>query len=539
MKKRSTIKISIIICVILSFIFTQFIFANNDLNKEEYKEQFSKERVIIKFKTNIKEEEKEKVRKTYSKIESKKFETYGIECLQLDGKSSILDIVKELNNNPVIEYAEPDYICYPTIIPNDTYMNELWGLENCFDTDIDATSAWDINMGANEVVVAVIDEGLDINHSDIKDNVWINHGEIPDDGIDNDNNGFIDDVNGWDFANDDNSVYDILDGDFHGTHVAGTIAAKANNNNGIVGVAPNIKIMPLKFMRPEGGYLSDAIEAIEYANMMGVKIANNSWSVPVYAKSLEKAINDYNGVFVVAAGNNGKDADETEQYPASLNCENIISVAAVDILGQLATFSNYGKSTIDVAAPGVGILSLIPNDMYFSANGTSMAAPHVSGIVALLLSEDNTLSVNQICSIINSTTKPLDSLQEKIITGGMANAYNSLKSICNELQPVSLLETNIEYDEMNIPRNTDVELIFNNNINLNSNNINVMEVKNKKYKEVEYSLEVIDNKLIIDLPRLKPNSQYRIEIPSGVIKSIDGKLVTKYHNLQFTTGNSK
>jgi len=268
--------------------------------------------------------------------------------------------------NPDVEFVEPNYILRTQAFPNDTSFSQLWGLNNTGQivsgyvgtpgADMDAAPAWDITTGSTDVIVAVIDTGSDIDHPDLAANIWTNPGEIADDGIDNDGNGFIDDVHGWDFADGDN---DPRDASGHGTHVAGIAGAVTDNNRGIAGVAWEVRIMPVRFLNAfDEGTTSDAIDAIQYAVNQGAKIINCSWGGAGYSASLRNVMANANALFICAAGNNGVDADVAPYYPAAYNCTNIISVAASDQNDQMAWFSNYGTVNVDVAAPGVRIYSL-------------------------------------------------------------------------------------------------------------------------------------------------------------------------------------
>ena len=269
-----------------------------------------------------------------------------------------------------MEHAEPNYLVYANISPpDDTHFNRLWGLHNTGqnvngtngtnDADIDALEAWDVTTGSSDVVVAVVDSGVDINHPDLAANIWTNPGEIPGNGIDDDGNGYIDDVNGWDFYVNDN---DPRDADGHGTHVAGTIAAAGNNAAGITGVSWSAQIMALRFLDAWGnGITTDAIAAIEYAAAMGADIINNSWGGGGYSQSLKEAIEASGAVVVCAAGNSGWNTDAfIAHYPSNYNSANIIAVAASDQDDSRAFFSNYGPFSVDVAAPGTNIYSSAP-----------------------------------------------------------------------------------------------------------------------------------------------------------------------------------
>lgn len=258
--------------------------------------------------------------------------------------------------------------------------------------DIGAVNAWETTTGNSNQVIVVIDGGMDLDHEDLKDNLWVNPFEIPNNNEDDDGNGYIDDVHGWDFANNDNAPEDdTFRG--HGTHVAGIAAARGNNGKGVTGVCWNCKIMPLKFTDSTGrGSTSTAMKAIEYAVDMkqkGVNIVviNNSWGGGSYSRLLKEAVeetNQNNILFVAAAGNDGTDNDERPFYPASYKNNNIIAVGAIDCLGKKASFSNYGRRHVDIFAPGEAIYSTIPGDTCSYMSGTSMAAPQVSGAIALI-----------------------------------------------------------------------------------------------------------------------------------------------------------
>ena len=378
-----------------------------------------------------------------------------VNLVDLPPELPVGEAVQRYEASPDVEYAEPNFLIFPTRTPDDTHFSKLWGLNNTgqtigsqagtADADVDAPEAWDTSTGTPDTVVAVIDEGMDISHPDLRNNVWTNPGEIPGNNLDDDANGYVDDVHGYDFANDDASVYDpdpiSGKGDEHGTHVAGTIAAEGNNGTGVTGVNWQARIMALKFLGPDGGSTVDAVEAINYAVRNGAKISNNSWGyVGSPSRSLKDAISradDAGHLFVAAAGNGGADGigDNNDRnstktnYPSSYDNANIIAVAATDNRDRLASFSNYGATTVDLAAPGVNIASTLPGNGYGYYSGTSMATPHVTGAAALLRSQNPTLDDAQIKSAILDSVDKKSSLSSKVLTGGRLNAASALSSV--------------------------------------------------------------------------------------------------------------
>ena len=350
-----------------------------------------------------------------------------------------------LGSDPGIAYFEPDAVQAVQLLPDDSSFSSLWGMHNTgqtggtSDADIDAPEAWDITTGSSDVVVAVIDTGIDYEHPDLAANVWVNPGETPDDGIDNDGNGYIDDVHGWDFAYDDS---DPMDGDGHGTHVSGTIGAVGDNAKGVAGVNWTVRLMALKFLNDHGsGSTADAILATNYATMMkldyGVNIVatNNSWGGGGYSSALRDAIQaggDAGILFVAAAGNGGNDGigddnDVSPHYPSNYDLDCIISVAATNHNDQRAGFSNYGESSVDLAAPGVSIYSTLPGSNYGEGDGTSMASPHVAGAVGLLAASDPAATAPAIRSAILTGVDPVASMAGISVTGGRLNVYQAMQ----------------------------------------------------------------------------------------------------------------
>jgi subtilisin family serine protease len=362
----------------------------------------------------------------------------GITVVDLPRDLPVQAAVSRYENAPGIEYAEPNYKLQPSATkPNDPRYDELYGLNNTGqtggtnDSDIDAPEAWDITTGSQRTITAVIDSGTNIGHPDLRDNVWVNRDEIAGNNKDDDKNGYVDDVNGWDFFNGDNSVYDPADGDEHGTHVSGTVAAQGNNDRGVTGVNWDAQIMPLKFIGPDFGFTSDAVKAIDYAVDNGANISNNSWGGGGNSQSLKDAITragNQGHLFVAAAGNASNDNDQNPFYPASYDNNNIISVAATDSADQLASFSNFGSNTVDLGAPGVGILSTVPGNDYQRFSGTSMASPHVAGVAALLESQNPGSGALDLKRTILNNAEPVSDLNGVTVTGDRLNAARALGS---------------------------------------------------------------------------------------------------------------
>ncbi len=404
--------------------------------------EFDRGKLIVKLEDDASQADLREINRENDAAIEENLPNSDVNVVDLPRDLSVAEGIEVYEDDPEVEYAEPDFVLEPSVAPkpNDTDYNQLYGLNNTAqtagtpDADIDAPEAWDTTTGSASTIVAVIDEGVDINHPDLNDNLWVNTDEIPGNSRDDDNNGYVDDVNGYDFANNDASVYDpdpaTGRGDEHGTHVAGTIAAEGNNGSGVTGVNWDARIMSLKFLGANSGYTSDAVEAINYAVENGAKISNNSWGGGGNSQSLRDAIAraDTQGhLFVAAAGNAGSNNDSAPQYPASYNLPNIVSVAATDKNDNLASFSNYGLVTVDLGAPGVGIRSTLPGNRYGSYSGTSMASPHVAGVAALLKSKDSSRDDGAIKSLLLKYADSKASLKDKTVTGARLNAFGSLK----------------------------------------------------------------------------------------------------------------
>ena len=374
----------------------------------------------------------------------KTFSTINAAVVELGtAYEDIDDAISAFESQSWVRYAEPDYVLHTTeTIPDDPQFSSLWGMHNTgqtggtIDADIDAPEAWDRFTGSSTVVIASIDTGVDYNHVDLAANMWVNPGEIAGDGIDNDGNGFIDDIHGIDTLNSDSDPYDD---NRHGTHTSGTFGGDGNNGIGVAGVNWDVQIMALKFLGAGGsGSTSDAVEAIEYMTMMkrdyGINIvaSNNSWGGGSYSTALIDAIqasNDEGIMFVASAGNSSRNTDSSPSYPASYNLDGIISVAATDHNDAKASFSNYGAVSVDLGAPGVNTLSTTPGNTYTSLDGTSMAAPHVAGAVAMLSAANPSASLAEIKDAILTSSDPVPALAGITVSGGRLNLYNALETI--------------------------------------------------------------------------------------------------------------
>lgn len=389
---------------------------------------YKKDEIIVKYKPDLSTFSLQEVEKKHS-VNTKKKMKNGISVAKFDSsKHSMVEMLNNLNSDPAVEYAEPNYLLKLNASPSiEPYFSYMWGLKNSGTPgiDINIETVWNTLTGNANVVVGIIDSGIDYNHEDLKDSVWVNAAEIPNNGIDDDNDGYIDDYKGWDFYNNDNKPYDD---NGHGSHVSGIIAA-SNNGKGVVGIAPNVKIIPMK-VGDSNGYLYDSgiIEAINYGVSKGVKIFNCSFGGGDYSAAQYDTMKNSNALFVAAAGNEGLNNDVSEVYPANYNLPNIISVASIDKYGNMSSFSNYGALNVDIAAPGTEILSTVPNNGYAYMSGTSMAAPFVTGVAALMLSKNVTLSSLQIKDYILKNAYKLPALNGKVVTEGLLNAKLAIEA---------------------------------------------------------------------------------------------------------------
>ena len=363
-----------------------------------------------------------------------------IELVSVGPGRSVEATIQALKADPAVEFAEPNWI-YTTQATTDPYYTNgsLWGMygdtsspANQFGSQ--AGEAWlDDTSSLPDVYVGIIDEGIQFTHPDLDANVWTNRYDVAD-GLDNDVNGYVDDTHGWDFDGNNNTIYDGT-ADDHGTHVAGTIGAERNNGAGVVGVHPNVIYISAKFLGATGGTTANAIKAVDYftdlKRIQGLNIVatNNSWGGGGFSQGLFDAISRANAadiLFVAAAGNNSNNNDASLSYPASYDLPNIIAVAALASDGSLASYSNYGSKSVDIAAPGSGIYSTLPFDTYGSYNGTSMATPHVTGAAALYAATHPGATGAQIREALLGSAVPTASVAGKTVTGGRLNVAAAL-----------------------------------------------------------------------------------------------------------------
>lgn len=388
----------------------------------------------------------------------------GLSLIEVDGDAD--DAMDFFNGVPGVKYAEPNWFVHADLTPNDPSINQCWGLNNTGQTingdagtnnaDINAFEAWNSFTGNPNFVIAIIDTGLNRTHPDLAGNVWTNPGEVPGNGIDDDNNGYVDDVYGWNWVSNNNNP---MDDNNHGSHCAGTIGAVGNNGVGVAGVNWRCKMVGLKFLNSGGsGSISAALSALQYCTRMNIKVSNNSWGGGGYSASFSSALTASQAVghiFCAAAGNGGYNNDTSPSYPASYSQDNVIAVAAVDNDFRLASFSQYGATSVDIGAPGVNVYSTIQGTGYAFFNGTSMATPHVTGVTALVYGQNTGWTYTQVRNRILSTARPVAALAGRCVTGGCVDAGAAIFSAPNNPPQISLSSPT---EGTNVPAGTAVSL---------------------------------------------------------------------------------
>jgi subtilisin family serine protease len=419
---------------------------------------YVQDEILVRFKPQTSPDSIQRLHARLRSVKTVGFPLVGIQRIRIAEDLSVEEAIEQYQQDESVLFAEPNYIRRVFAVTNDPDFNQQWDL-----LAIDAPQAWDITSPSNNLVVATIDTGVDYTHPDLDDNIWSNQAEIPGDGIDNDANGYTDDIRGWDFVGTQDSSMcpttcdcaiddpvgdnDPMDDFGHGTHVAGIVGAEGDNGTGIAGMMWKTRLMPLKIIDRDGcGTVGDEIQAILYAVANGASIINASFGGKGSSQAEREAIaaaGEAGIVFVAAAGNEKSDIDSSPLFPASHDLPNLISVAASDKGDRLAIFSNFGQSTVDVAAPGDCIRSTTPvgsftiegevscpgepiTASYAYLSGTSMAAPHVSGVVGLLLTQEPNLSPDRIKAIISLTVDLLDPFTGRVMSSGRLNALKAL-----------------------------------------------------------------------------------------------------------------
>ncbi len=448
--------------------------------------------------------------------------------------------IQRLNASPEIEYAEPNFLQFADLTPNDThYANgTLWGLHNTGqnsgteDADIDAPTAWDIGTGSTQPVVAVIDTGVDYNHPDLNGNIY--------------------NVRGYDFVNNDS---DPMDDHNHGTHVAGTIGAVGNNGTGVVGVNWTTKVMACKFLNSSGsGTTANAIKCVDYLTNLknqghNIIATNNSWGGGGFSQALLDEINESGQaglLFVAAAGNGGSDSvgdnnDTTPHYPSSYNATNIIAVASTTRTDAKSGFSNYGSTSVDLGAPGSSIYSTVRGTGYASYSGTSMATPHVAGAVALLKSYSPSATHNEIKDTILRNVDPNSSLAGKTVTGGRLNICRSLGGTADACDPLDTTKPTVTSNSptgTGVSRRTTVKATFSEQVNgVNGTTFELRDPNNNKVSATVSYDSASRTASLKPSSRLASDRQYTASLSQPITDRANNELdCTSKCSWSFTTG---
>jgi len=416
-----------------------------DVQESKSEDDTDKAEVLVRFRAGTTREVIDRItRQFHDEVEDRIEAVDGLDVIEDEDGQSAADVIAQYRSLPEVEYAETnnqivldhDDQGRKHAHADDEMFSRQWGLANDGENgglagaDISAMRAWAVTRGSDQVVVAVIDSGVDYTHPDLVRNIWARPEIIK--AYQDEDLGAVDDVHGFNIV-DDNG--DPMDDNGHGTHCAGIIGAEGGNGIGIAGVNWNVKIMPLRFMDDDGaGTTKDAIEAINYVldrkrAGVNVRIISASWGSNTRSRALEDVISkayDEGILFVAAAGNASSDNDETPHYPSSYNLGNIVSVAATNRNDQLASFSNYGAKSVQVAAPGEEILSTWLEHGFTEKKGTSMATPFVAGVAALILSQNPKMSVDDLRARLLKSVDSLASLNGKVSSGGRINAAKAV-----------------------------------------------------------------------------------------------------------------
>jgi subtilisin family serine protease len=381
-------------------------------------------RVIVRFSADASAADRAVMRADADVERDATLPVRGLELVDPEPGVGIAAAIADLERMDGVLYAEPDHVVRQTATPDDPLFGREWDM-----SAIRAPEAWDVTTGSAQVTVGVVDTGIDATHPDLAPNLWTNPGESgggrETNGLDDDGNGRIDDVHGWDFVDEDAQPQD---GNGHGTHVSGTIAARGNDGVGVAGLNWTAAVMPLRVLGDDGsGYVSDVVTAYAYAARKGARVVNASLGGDSFSRAEHDAIVAApDTLFVVAAGNDGANDDVTSEYPCDYDLSNVVCVAASDRDDSLASFSNYGAATVDLAAPGVDIASTWLGGGYALLDGTSTATPHVTGAAALLLAHNGALTVADLHNALLSSSHAVPALAGRVATGGRLDVAAAL-----------------------------------------------------------------------------------------------------------------
>jgi subtilisin family serine protease len=386
--------------------------------------------LLVRFEADADSRDRAQARRDARTKLEESLPTTDLELLRLKPRATLAQAEATLESDDSVLYAEPNFYRRAARTPNDASFGNLWGFDNhgqplfgvtgTQDADIDAPEAWDVTTGDTGIGVAIVDSGLDLDHRDLASNVWANPGESgggkETNRRDDDSNGLVDDSRGWDWVASDN---DPEDANGHGTHVAGTIGARGDDGFGVAGIDWNARLMALRVLDDKGaGTLADVIQAYSYAGRKGARVVNASLGGGGYSRSEYDVIRGLpNLLFVVAAGNDGSNNDQSPGYPCAYDLSNVVCVAASDQHDRLASFSNFGATSVDLAAPGTNIFSSWPGGGHGFLNGTSMATPHVAGAAALLFSRNPSSSAGAAKSSLLQSVDHKASLSGMVATG--------------------------------------------------------------------------------------------------------------------------